>query len=122
MTTIYHITVYLVTTAERVARGDRVWCFTDGHAVMAMSGYYERLDDLNKVDWDLIGSWSWRDTDNDPDRKRRKQAEFLVHRSVPWGWIETLAVIDRNAAQRVTQALQTASYRPSVRIERKWYY
>jgi hypothetical protein len=114
--------VYLMTTAERVACGDRAWYFTDGHAVMAMSGCYERLDDLDKVDWGVICSWSWRDTDNDPDRKRRKQAEFLVHRSVPWNWFETLAVIDRNAARRVEQALQTASYRPAVRIERKWYY
>ena len=33
--------VYLVSSVETVARSDRVWCFTDGHAVEAVTEFSE---------------------------------------------------------------------------------
>ncbi|UTW68357.1 DUF4433 domain-containing protein [Anaerobacillus sp. HL2] len=35
------------------------------------------------MDWDVMESKYWFDTDDDPDRKRRRQAEFLVLRHFP---------------------------------------
>jgi hypothetical protein len=37
-------------------------------------------------------AWYWNDTPDDPDRKRRRQAEFLVHGALPWDSVEFLAV------------------------------
>lgn len=66
--------VYLVSSVENVARSDRVWCFTDGHAVEAVTEFYDRLDDLQKVDWGAVRTWKWggRWLLADPDIKRRK--------------------------------------------------
>jgi hypothetical protein len=114
--------VYLVSSVERVTNGGRSWCFTDGHAVMDLSVFYERISDLVKVDWDLMKSWKWGDTDDDPDRKRRKQAEFLVHRSFPWSWIEHVGVIDEAMATRVGWIVSEAKHQPPVSIQRRWYY
>jgi hypothetical protein len=116
--------VYLVTSVERVARGDRRWCFTDGHAVEAMTEFFDCADALNKVDWVVVKSWSWKNTEADPDRKRREQAEFLVHGSAPWNWIEQIGVYNgsvRRAVQEVLAAEQP-SHQPPVSVQAKWYY
>ena len=43
------------------------------------SRYFDSEADLGEVDFAATEARDWRDTDDDPDRKRRKQAEFLVH-------------------------------------------
>ena len=53
---------------------------------MHKSGYtdfFDRLDDLDKVDWKIMKSKYWNDTDEGLDRKRRHQAEYLVHQLFP---------------------------------------
>jgi ssDNA thymidine ADP-ribosyltransferase, DarT len=116
--------VYLVSSVQRVAKGDRPWCFTNGHAVQAVTEFFDSLADWDKVDWDIVGHWRWKDTDADPDRKRRKQAEFLVHKSVPWDWVEQIGVIDRAMHDKVKRALADAGVQhvPPVVVQRKWYY
>jgi hypothetical protein len=61
---------------------------------------------------------------NDMDRQRRKQAEFLVHRSCPWTLIQEIVVIDSAIARRV-QVIQDgfpSELRKPIRVERSWYY
>jgi hypothetical protein len=114
--------IYLVSTVEQVEAGDRPWCFTDGHAVEAMTDIFATTELLDKIDWGVIGSWSWKNQEDDLDRKRRKQAEFLVHRSFPWEWFHRIGVVDQRRAQRVTEIITEANHQPEVVIERDWYY
>jgi hypothetical protein len=116
--------IYLVSSAERMAAGNRPWCFTNGHAVEALTDFFDTPEESTQVDWSVIGNWSWKNTDADPDRKRRKQAEFLVHGSVHWSSIESIGVIDAATKSRVEQILAHAGvfYHPSVEVQRKWYY
>lgn len=114
--------VYLVSSVERVQDAGPGWCFTDGHAVEAVTGFYAALRDLDNVDWDVIESWSWGNREDDNDRKRRKQAEFLVRRFFPWELIDTIAVIGASMCDRVKSVIATAAYHPLVKVEEKWYY
>jgi hypothetical protein len=68
--------VYLVSSVERVSQEDCDWCFTDGHAVEGFSNFYTALSDLARIDWQIIQSWSWRNTEIDPDRKRKNRPNF----------------------------------------------
>lgn len=116
--------IYLVATVQKIIEGDRRWAFTDGHPVEGLTQFYDKLDNLNQVDWPLIRHWSWKNTEADPDRKRRKQAEFLVHRSVPWNWMDTIGVVIEAMARQVRQVLDETGveHRPRVAVEPKWYY
>jgi hypothetical protein len=114
--------IYLVSTVDRIVKDNRDFCFTDGHAVEAMTNFYDSFDDLAEVDWNLIDSWSWRNIASDNDRKRRKQAEFLVHRCVPWECIESIGVIDNKQRDKVSLILADYYDLTPMRIERKWYY
>jgi ssDNA thymidine ADP-ribosyltransferase, DarT len=116
--------VYLVAYAENVAATLPSWCFTDGHAVEAVTEFYSDLGDLQRVDWDAVQTWRWggRWLLANPDVKRRKQAEFLVHGRVPWRQFHALGVLDGAMAARVGNALVNAAHKPQVTIQADWYY
>lgn len=77
--------IHLVSEAEAVNAEGLAFVFTDGHAVMEYSCFYDHLDLLGFViDWDIMKDTYWADTPEDGDRKRRRQAEFLVHQFCPW--------------------------------------
>lgn len=114
--------VYLVSTVELVENGDRAWCFTDGHAVEAMTEFHTSVERLDTIDWAIINDNRWSNTDHDLDRKRRKQAEFLVHGFVPWSWFHRVGVIDQEKSQQVREIIAEAEHQPEIRIQPRWYY
>jgi len=114
--------VYLVSSAEAVAESKVIWCFTNGHAVEGVTEFYDDLSDLKKVDWEVIRDWSWKNTLADLDRKRRKQAEFLVHKRFPWELISRIGVLNRAKAALMAKLLEKSGHRPSVTVEPEWYY
>ena len=45
--------VHLVSSVEQVLRTDSAWCFTDGHAVEAMTDFFDDVACLrDAVDWE----------------------------------------------------------------------
>lgn len=116
--------VYLVTTIERVTRAKRPWVFSDGHGLAALTGFYDDPSKLVEVDWDLVGQRFWADTMDDNDRKRRKQAEFLVWDHLPWTAIGGIAVLNDAVKARVEKTLaeHPGVHAPRVRTRPSWYY
>ena len=57
--------------------------FTDQHAYPAMANYYTDLDDLEKIDWDLLNRKDFKHDPDDPAKKERYQAEALIWKHVP---------------------------------------
>lgn len=114
--------LHLVTTAEVIASANHSFAFTDGHAVVDYSEFYDSLTDLKEVDWDIMQDRYWSDTDEDGDRKRRRQAEFLVHDFLPWQLIHEIGVINAQVQAQVQEILQAANVTTLVRIHRDWYY
>jgi hypothetical protein len=61
---------------------------------MQYSDFYDDLAALEFViDWELMKSKFWFDREDDPNRKCRRQAEFLIHQFCPWTLIEEIGVI-----------------------------
>lgn len=84
--------VYIVCRLNTIVEQCEAWCFTDGHAKNAITAFYNDLAHLGEVDWDLVAERHWSNTEEDYDRMRRKQAEFLVRRHVPVGCISGIVV------------------------------
>jgi hypothetical protein len=114
--------VHLVASAESLVASGLGCVHTEGHAAMQPIVFHPGCDGFPRLDWPLIRSGSWGNTPDDGDRKRRKQAEFLVHGSVPWTAISHVGVIDATIAGRVSTLLATAEHRPEVVVQRHWYY
>lgn len=116
--------IYLVAHAQRIVEAGHRIVFSDGHGVAAFTKWFDGLDDLDKVDWSMVGQRYWTDNIDDMDRMRRKQAEFLVHESLDWSLIRSIGVYDQQRKQQVEQIMETeqVSHRPIVKIKRNWYY
>lgn len=72
--------VYCVSSVQKIIDLHLDFVFTDGHAVDGFSSQYTAADIQNIdaiLDKNAINARYWRD-ENDLDRKRRKEAEFLV--------------------------------------------
>jgi hypothetical protein len=116
--------IYLVTTVESVVEAQRPWVFADGHGLAAMTSWYDHLAKLTEIDWGMMGERYWRDTPDDNDRKRRKQAEFLVWEHLPWSAIRGIAVLNETVKEQVEETLGShpGVYAPRVLAKRNWYY
>ena len=114
--------VYLVSDTDTIVKTNLPYVFTDGHADMKLSRQFSDVVDLNKLDWDIIKATSWSDTDEDGDRTRRKQAEFLVHDFFPWHCVTEIGVYNENIASSVAALIRGNEYLPPVRMRRAWYY
>lgn len=115
--------LHLVTTAEAIAEAGLGFAFSDGHAVMGYTSFYDDLNDINTaIDWDIMETKYWRDTQEDGDRKRRRQAEFLVYQAVPWPLIRGIGVMDEGIATEVNQILRQFGQTMTARLRPQWYY
>ena len=89
---LQHEIIYFVCKLEDVLDNCKKWFFTDGHAKNSLSGHFIDLGDLDKIDWDVVKLRIWKQTEEDHDRMRRKQAEFLIKDHVPVVCIEKILV------------------------------
>lgn len=114
--------VHLVSSVQIMQETDHRFVFTDGHATMALSRFFTNVVDLAQIDWPLMKETYWHDTPEDPDRKRRRQAEFLVYNRVSWAAILGIGVIDSQIREQVESILATSKATIPVRVRRPWYY
>lgn len=114
--------IYLVSTAQTVSGANIGHVFTDGHGIMEITDFYDDFAHLGEVDWPLMKKKYWNDTVDDPDRKRRRQAEFFVHGGFPWTLVEAIMVMNNAREAQVQALLQRAAHKPPVSVQRNWYY
>lgn len=91
--------VYCITSVEQIIKNKLEFIYTDGHAVEAFSSFFanDTIADIEKnIDKDAIRSQYWKD-DIDLDKKRRKEAEFLVGGDIPQEAILGFAVYNEAA-------------------------
>ena len=109
--------VYLVSSAQTVAAAGCRYVFTDGHGLATFTEWFDDLARLDAVDWNLVGKRYWADKPEDNDRKRRKQAEFLVWQSVDWGLIGGIGVLNAQIKGQVEGILAQHPNRDQVAVK-----
>lgn len=116
--------IYLVSSAQAVAHAELGFVYSDGHGIARFTSWFDDLSNLDRIDWDAVNAKYWKDTVDDMDRQRRKQAEFLVHRFCRWALIEEIGVLNSTMKERVEAILadHPSKNQPKVTIRRQWYY
>lgn len=114
--------IHIVSSVEKIEEIGLRYVFTDGHAIMDLSEFYNTRDKLHEIDWEVVNSWSWKNTPQDPDRKRRKQAEFLVFDFLPISGIISIGVINDTIKQQTESIIVENGREISVRVKPEWYY
>lgn len=97
--------VYCVSSVARIIDFELDYIFTDGHAVNSLSSFYfpndiQKIEEL--IDLKAIKDNFWIDP-KDLDKKRRKEAEFLIENDIPCDAIGIYAVYNKNAKDKLLQ-------------------
>lgn len=114
--------IYIVSSVKAVLEAGLPFVFTDGHATVAITKFFNDPRDLDKIDWELMKQKYWYDTISYPDRKRKRQAEFLVYQRFDWSLVLGIAVYDDEMKEIVKNILNDFGYNTYVGVRRDWYY
>lgn len=116
--------VYIVCKVTTLTDNCAEWCFTDGHAKNAITEFYNDIDNLSEVDWNMVAERQWSNTEDDFDRMRRKQAEFLVKNHVPVNCISSIVVLNEARKTFVEEITTRLGLEILVRVNpnNKFYY
>jgi hypothetical protein len=115
--------IYLVSDAETVAATGAVCLFSDGNCASSVTQFFDDLALLDStVDWAVMRATMWNNTADDPDRMRRRMAEFLVHKRVPIACLAEITVRSKIIEQKVESILAACSVGLPVRVRPSWYY
>ncbi len=109
---IVHLCSYV---ADAIGCG-HAWAFTDRHAELCYASFFDDLAELERVDWKAMPLRYWSSV------KETRQAEFLVHGSVPWTCIRAIGVHNPKIEQDLTSILSVVHYRPRILVKPEWYY
>ncbi|MDX9790784.1 MAG: DUF4433 domain-containing protein [Candidatus Kapabacteria bacterium] len=81
--------IYCVTSIAKIIDSEIDFMFTDGHAIDSFSTEYSKaqIENIDNIlDYSAINATVWID-ENDLDKKRRKEAEFLLSQDLPTNYI-----------------------------------
>lgn len=100
------------------------WCFTDGHSKNVLTRFFNTEDNFNEVDWSIVHEQYWHNTEDDFDRMRRKQAEFLVKDHVPVHCFDCIVVFNVEKRNFVQGIIDEIGLDIKVKIDtgNKFYY
>jgi hypothetical protein len=115
--------VYLVSSTERVVSAGRRFVFTDANARATAARFSDDLTKLDEyVDWELMGCEYWNNSADDPSRRSRRQAEFLVHELVPLQCIMKIGVFENVVARVIRRVLEQERLDIDIDVVPEWYF
>lgn len=114
--------VYLCGIIDDLAKSCPRFFFTDGQANKKLTSHFNNLNDLDKVDWATVDGSDFRKSEEDPDKIRRYQAEFLAHQYVPITCINKIVVYNKQKGMNVKQLLKDNNLNIPVKIAMKNNY
>lgn len=115
---IVHLELDLAEVVAWAQHAGRPWAFSLANAGARYASFRASLSSLGDLDWEAIAAQDFRD----PAVKEGKQAEFLVHRAVPWSLVRTVGVQSPRILTQASAAAAGAAHHPALAIRREWYY
>lgn len=114
--------VILVSSIPRLVELGVPFVFTNGHAYMAESEFFDSADSLDKIDWKLLQARDFKNDPEDPGKLGRYQAEALVYLHMPIGALLGIACYDDGAMDSVSKQIDKRGL--SLRVEEtpSWYH
>lgn len=114
---------YLVSSAEAVAAAGASFVFSDGNCASTVTYFDNDLTQMESVvDWEVMQAQMWANTADDPDRRRRRMAEFLVHNRVPIDCFSAIVVRHDTLKEQVDGLLASTSIDLPVFVKPTWYF
>ena len=115
--------LHLVSDTQNAEARALTCVFSDRHAVLEYAEFFDDLSLLpTQLDWTAIKATSWFNSTTQPERKERKQAEFLVRHFLPFDLIQSIGVYDSSHQKEAQTILTNLGAAQATRVQRNWYY
>lgn len=111
-----------VTDVQTVVGQGLPYVFTDRHPRASYASYKNDIRSLGIIDWALMSARYWNCTPDDPDRRQRREAEFLIKDHFPVRAITMFVTRNQNTYSRVRELLNQAHLQTGVTITPGWYF
>lgn len=98
--------------------------FTDGNARSNKTEFFTDLQDLEKLDWEILRAryWSSKDELIRKENVRRRSAEVLVPYHLPASFIQSITVINKKVYDDVINVLKSMNQNIPVMINPDYYF
>lgn len=100
--------IYLCCKFSELATGTFQWCYTDGNAAIAITTFFNTIQNIEtNIDWRSVKTPDFKhdNADGDHDRIRKKHAEFLVKSHVPSEYIKAIVVLNASKKNEVEEII-----------------
>lgn len=91
--------------------------FTDRHAYSPSANFFSSMDDLGKIQWDLLQKSSFAG-----DYKGPYQAEALIHDHLPVRFLSSIVCYGENEKAELEQDVREAHLEIKVDARPDWYF
>lgn len=98
--------------------------FTDGNARNNSTKFFHQLEDLEKLDWQIIRASYWGSPDEciHKENRRKRSAEVLIPDRLPKHFILSISVYNENAFLRVNEIINKLGENIDVKINPQIYF
>lgn len=114
--------VIFVSSLHKLAERGVPFVFTNQHAYPPNTDFYDRLENLNVIDWALLQSKNFKTDDEDPGRQLRYQAEALAHRRVPLDALLGIGCHNDDVKRKLESLAGQHKIKMNVKTTPSWYF
>lgn len=112
----------LVSSLNNLRTSSVDFLFTDKHAYSRLAEFFDDVDSLNRIDWDLLRRRDFKKDPNDPGKGERYQAEVLAWNHVPCSALMGICC-HTNAVVDEIRPLVAATHRHLTVVARpEWFF
>ncbi len=117
-----HEIAILVSSLYRLQEIGIRFVFTNSHAYLQESEYFEDMSDLNRIDWDLLRRRDFQRVPDDPGKVGRYQAESLAYKHVPIEGLLGITCYDGTVKQRIENEVHSRGLSVKIKAIPGWYF
>ena len=114
--------VILVSSLHQIHDLGLDYVFTDAHAYFNCSNFYVNLENLDKIDWDILKNRDFKRDSDDPRKIERYQAEALIYQTCPLEALKGIICFNQSVKLQVEQWLKQHNKVLSVVVRQEWYF
>lgn len=114
--------VIMATSLPRLRESAIPFVYADRHAYMVTAQFSSSLEDLDRIDWEILRDSDFQRDPNDPGKFDRYQAEALVHRHLPIDELDEIICRNDGGSDRLQQLAEEAGANVTVSTQREFFF
>lgn len=96
--------------------------FTDRHAYLRAAQFFNSLDSLGEIDWEILQQKDFRRDPDDPEKTDRYQAESLIHRHLPVERLTGIVCHGENEKRTLNRRREELAVQLKIVAQPSWYF